>query len=145
MMQISASAGVGELQLMDHELPENDDQRVITEVTRNQIQHFTNTDPPCRAVELPEGVMLRYNLAQSQYFYLRTAVLDGKITTRIFATDSPYVWEKNHIGEVKTPMFEHDADLSHLRKVEQVLRAWVDFVAENPDQDKDFTSFQFGR
>jgi len=115
--------------------------RLVVEAVRNQLQHFSKADPPCRSFELPEGVLLRCNLARSLYFFLKTLVLDGKIFTRVFATDNPYERQKACIGELATPMFEIQADRVHLEKLEHRLRAWVDFVRENPDEVRDFTSF----
>ncbi len=85
--------------------------------------------------------MLRYNLSQSLYFYLRTVISEGKIKTRIYASDSPYDRKKTEIGELATPMFEAQADQKHLQKLEQMLRAWVEFVREGQEGDNAFTSF----
>jgi hypothetical protein len=115
--------------------------KAVIEVNRTQLQHFKESDPRCRALQLPEGIMLRYNLSQSLFFYLRTGVADGKITTRVFATDSPYEWQKTSIGEVSTPIFEPRADLNHLEKVQRLLHTWVDFINATPESDHDFKSF----
>lgn len=120
--------------------PSAEDQ-VVVEVGRHQLKHFTDADSRCRGVQLPEGVMLRYTLSQSLYFYLRTGVKEGKITTDIFASDSPYDRLKASIGEVTTPMFEPNADATHLQKLEQMLRSWVQFVNDEIDKTSDFKSF----
>lgn len=126
-----------------HDQPTGEDQ-VAYEVTRNHLQHFTNSDPRCRGLQLPEGLLLRYTLSHALYFYLRTGIRDGKICTRIFASDSPYDRQKTGIGEVLTPMFEARADVAHLKKVERLLYAWVDFVKEAPDDEISFKSFPVG-
>src|SRR5258707_719304 len=69
-----------------------------------QIQHFQGADARCRGLQLPEGILLRYTLSSALYFYLRTAIQNGKISTRVYASDSPYDREKAHIGEITTPM-----------------------------------------
>ncbi len=86
--------------------------------------------------------MLRYVPFQSLYFYLRSSVRDGRIVTRVFATDSPYDRQKTGIGEVTTAMFESRADFVHFNKLEQLLHSWVDFVAEKPEAADGFQSFQ---
>ena len=111
------------------------------QTTRSQLQHFPAADPRCRALQLPEGVLLRYTLAQALYFYLRTGVAEGKLRTRVYASDSPYDRTKTDIGEVTTPMFEPQADPAHLGKLERLLRGWVEFVRDGPDPDAPFTSF----
>jgi hypothetical protein len=118
---------------------------VAVEVTRNQLQALTDADARCRGLQLPEGLLLRYNLAASLYFYLKTGVANGKITTRIFASDSPYDREKAEIGEVRTPMFEPDADHGHLERVKGLLDGWVSFVDEAPGTDHDFQAFEMSR
>jgi hypothetical protein len=115
-------------------------QEVLNSTTRIQVTHFQNADPRCRSLELPEGVLLRYTQARALYFYLRSGVEDGKIATSVYASDSPYERQKALIGDVRTPMFEPHADASHLRKVEKLVRAWVDFV-KDPDSPDDFLSF----
>jgi hypothetical protein len=115
--------------------------QIVSEVNRAHLQHFVEADPHCRALQLPEGIMLRYTLAQAFYFYLRTGIHDGKIRTSVFASDSPYERQKAAIGEVGTPMFEPQADLQHLRKVERLLRAWVDFIRETSEAGQSFKSF----
>jgi hypothetical protein len=115
---------------------------LVEEFTHSQIKHFRNADPSCRALELPEGIMLRYTLAEALYFYLRTAVKDGKIVTRVFASDSPYDRLKTGIGEVLTPMFEAGADMNHFKKLEGLLHAWVNFVKQDPEAGSGFRSFE---
>jgi hypothetical protein len=118
-----------------------DAEHVANEVTRTQLAYFQKADPRCRALQLPEGIMLRYTLAQALYFYLRTGVSEGRIRTRVSASDSPYDRKKTDIGEVATPMFEPHADHKHLEKLERLLHSWVDFVKEGPDSETPFTSF----
>jgi hypothetical protein len=76
------------------------------------------------------------------FFYLRTAIDNGKIKTQIFASDSPYDRQRAGIGTVVTPMFEARADYEHLQKLERLIRDWVDFVKEAPDFAGDFQSFK---
>jgi len=116
-------------------------QSMVLQTTRSQLRHFQDADPRCRALQLPEGIMLRYNLTESLYFYLRTGVTEGKLHTRIYASDSPYDRLKTDIGEVTTPMFEPQAEAQHLQKLEQLLHKWVDFVSDDPDLAAPFTSF----
>jgi hypothetical protein len=118
-----------------------DADQIVNEVNRAHLQHFVDADPHCRALQLPEGILLRYTLAQALYFYLRTGIHDGKIRTCVFASDSPYDRQKAAIGEVSTPMFQAQADLNHLRRVERLLRAWVEFIQERPDSGQSFKSF----
>jgi hypothetical protein len=115
--------------------------QIVIEATRHQIEHFRAADPRCRVMQLPEGVLLRYTLSEALYFYLRTGASDGKIITRVFASDSPYDPKKNGIGEVSTPMFEEDAEARHLKKLEMMLRNWVNFVKEDPDTTEPFAAF----
>src|SRR3954454_3407088 len=119
-----------------------DEERVISGMTRTQLERFTGADPRCRGLELPEGLMLRYNLSRSLFFYLKTGVKDGKIVTQIFASDSPYERQKAIVGEVVTPMFAPQADASHLDRVEKMLYAWVDFVKDEADPGRDFSTFE---
>jgi hypothetical protein len=114
----------------------------IDEAVGQQLEHFQNITPPCRGMQLPDGVILRHTLSRSLYFYLRTRVEEGKIKTQIFASDSPYDRQKASIGSVVTPMFEHRSDHVHLEKLEDLIRRWVDFVQEDPDSGPDFQSFQ---
>src|SRR5262245_16197844 len=107
---------------------------------RIQKEHFESADPRCRSLELPEGLLLRYAAARSLYFYLRSGVQDGSITTAVYASDSPYDRQKALIGAVATPMFQGEADLEHLRRVEALVRSWVEFV-KDPDAGEDFRSF----
>lgn len=117
------------------------DEDLVTDFTRTQLKHFQEADPRCRGLQLPEGLMLRYVPFKSLYFYLRSSVKDGKILTRIFATDSPYDRQKTGIGEVATPMFEPWADVVHFQRLEELLHAWIDFVSENPAGGANFQSF----
>src|SRR5262245_18676332 len=47
-----------------------------------QLEHFQKMAPPCRVMELPDGIILRPTPSRSLYFYLRTWVARGKIKTR---------------------------------------------------------------
>ncbi len=114
---------------------------LVYQTTRTQLEHFQQR---CRALQLPEGLMLRYNLSTSLYFYLHTAIAEGKIKTRIYASDSPYERKKTDIGEVATPMFESQADQNHLRRLEKLLLSWVNFIKDAPDEEEPFTSFPVG-
>jgi hypothetical protein len=119
-----------------------DADRDVVEAIGSQLAHFKNIDPPCRGLELPDGILLRSTRSASLYFYLRTGVDHGKIKTQVFASDSPYDRQQAAIGSVVTPMFEPGADHNHLMKLEELVRGWVDFVQEEPDSARDFQSFQ---
>jgi hypothetical protein len=121
---------------------EIEDHAEIVEAIGQQLEHFRNMDPPCRGLELPDGLILRHTLSRSLYFYLRTRVEEGKIKTQVFASDSPYDRQKAAIGSVVTPMFEHRSDQKHLNKLEELIRRWVEFVREDLEVDHDFQSFQ---
>jgi hypothetical protein len=125
---------------MDLDEMSKEESRVL-ETTQTQLRYFQAANPGCRALQLPEGILLRYTLAQALYFYLRTGVAEGKIRTRVYASDSPYDRVKTDIGEVTTPMFERHADEQHLGKLKQLLSSWVAFVKDEPDLDQPFTSF----
>jgi hypothetical protein len=127
---------------MGSEQDPSDDDRIVAGMNRTQLERFTGADPRCRGLELPEGLMLRYNLSRSLFFYLRTGVRDGKLVTEIFASDSPYERQKMLVGEVITPMFAPQADASQLDRVEKMLYAWVDFVKDEAETDRDFTTFE---
>src|SRR5436309_957481 len=99
-------------------------EKIVIEVTRNQLQHLVESDSRCRGLQLPEGILLRYTLTHSLYFYLRTKVIDGDITTHVFASDSPYDQQKSQIGEVRTPMLDPKADYDHLEKLKRMLHSW---------------------
>jgi hypothetical protein len=118
--------------------------RLVVEAIGSQLAYFQNIDPPCRGLELPDGILLRSTRSASLYFYLRTTVADGKIKTQVFASDSPYDRQKAGIGSVVTPMFEPGADYNHLETLERLIRGWVDFVQEEPDPTRDFQSFPVG-
>jgi hypothetical protein len=120
--------------------PATEDQ-IVTEVIGSQLEHFRHIDPPCRGLELPDGILLRHTVSKSLYFYLRTLVEDGKISTLVFASDTPYDRQKAGIGSVSTPMFERRADQVHLERLEKLIREWVEFVREDPDSVRDFQSF----
>jgi hypothetical protein len=112
------------------------------EFQHRQLELLRHADPRCRVLELPEGVLLRYALSQSLFFYLRSRVEDGKLNTRVWASDSPYDRQKAQVGEVATPMFKPEAEANHLRKVLTLLRDWVKFVADDAGQDNEFVAFQ---
>src|SRR5258706_16349566 len=92
--------------------PATDANESLEHFNERQIEHFQHADARCRGLRLPEGVLLRYTMSTALYFYLRTGIQDGKITTQIYASDSPYDREKAIIGEVMTAMFEPQADLN---------------------------------
>jgi hypothetical protein len=121
-----------------------DDRDITGEVIYTQLQHFRNANPPCRGLQLPDGLLLRHTLSRALYFYLRTKVEDGKIVTSIFASDSPYERQKTSIGEVSTSMFVERADDIQFEKLERLLREWVDFVHDEPGTDQEFQGFEFG-
>ena len=116
---------------MNQTTPSDPEIEVVERTTQQHIRYFEETDSRCRGMQLPDGLMLRFNLAGTLYFYLRTGVGDGKITSRVFASDSPYEREKAFIGAVATPMFAELADYEHLRKVEKLVRSWVEFVTSS--------------
>jgi hypothetical protein len=117
------------------------EQEIVVEVIHGQLQHFTNIVPPCRGMQLPDGVLLRHTLSPSLYFYLRTKIEDGKIKSRVFASDSPYDRQKAEISEVSTPMFDAKADQDHMEKLERLIREWVDFVGDANHTERDFQTF----
>ncbi len=115
--------------------------QITADVTHSQLVHFTSCDPRCRGLELPEGLLLRYTLSRSLYFYLRTGIRDGKLWTRVYASDSAYDRQKTLIGEVLTPLFEPQTDMTHLSRVQELVLSWVDFVKEAPDDAVSFRNF----
>ncbi len=121
---------------------ESRDDQLVTEVIGSQLEHFKHTNPPCRGMQLPDGILLRHTRSASLYFYLRTAVDNGKIKTHVFATDSPYDRQKASIGSVVTPMFEHQADYNHMVSLEKLIRDWVGFVDPDADLATEFQSFK---
>jgi hypothetical protein len=127
--------------MSQHRKTKPEDEMVV-EVIGHQLEYFRNIEPPCRGLELPDGIVLRHTRSASLYFYLKTRVEDGKILTQVFASDSPYDRQKAAIGSVSTPMFEHLSDQAHLEKLEGLVRAWVDFVQEDPQSGRDFQSFK---
>lgn len=125
---------------MDEMGPSQD--RVITRVNRKQVEHFGSTDSTCRALRLPDGVLLRYTLHPSLYFFLTSENSDGHVVTRVFATDSPYDRRKIKIGEAITTMFDRpEAEPDHLQQVEVLLRTWLDFLVDDPNAQEDFKVF----
>ena len=128
---------------MGGEKNNGNDGELVNGVITAQLVHFRNADPPCRGVQLPDGVLLRHTQSASLFFYLKTGVENGAIRTQVFASDSPYDRQKAGIGLVTTPMFDHRADHKHLEKIETLVRDWVEFVKQIPDSDRDFHSFSF--
>jgi hypothetical protein len=120
-----------------------EDRDITVEVIHTQLEHFRNANPPCRGLQLPDGLLLRHTISRALYFYLRTKVEDGKITTSIYASDSPYERQKANIGEVSTSMFVERADDIQFEKLEKLLREWVDFVQDEPGTDQEFQGFEF--
>ena len=114
--------------------------RDIVEVISTQLQHFQQTDPPCRGMQLPDGVLLRYTQAEALYFYLLTTIDNGKFRTQVFASDSPYDRQKATIGVVLTPLFDVE-ERTYLERVENMIRSWVAFVKRDISGDQDFHSF----
>ena len=114
---------------------------IVEEFQHRQLEQLRQADPRCRVMEMPDGVLLRYTLAQSLYFYLRSRVEDGKLNTRVWASDSPYDRQKAHVGDVATPMFKPEAEANHMRRVLGLLRDWVRFVADEAQQDSEFVAF----
>jgi hypothetical protein len=118
-----------------------DEESIVSGISRTQVENFAGADPRCRVLQLPDGILLRYNLSRALYFYLRTGVRDGRILTRVFASDSPYDRQKTCIGEVGTPLFDPQADWQQLEKVRRLLRDWVEFVRDDSDSPEDFRAF----
>ena len=117
---------------------------VVERTAQTHLRRFQEADASCRGLQLPDGLLLRFNLADALFFYLRSGVADGKIFTRVFASDSPYDREKSFIGQVSTPMFEEMADSRHFQEVEKLVREWVEFVTTAPDPARPFTTFAMG-
>ena len=129
-----------------------DEEEVIDKASKNQLAAFTEDREKCAGIQLPKGVMLRYNLAESLYFYLETGVDGGKLKTSVFASNSPY--EKANrvmVSEIATPIFDEqtneDCNVVHSRKVEGAVNDWIAFVDDNAEADEDapFTSFALER
>ncbi|QGJ69782.1 Hypothetical protein PBC10988_14690 [Planctomycetales bacterium 10988] len=125
------------------------EEEVIDRYSKGQLAHFSEASKEkVQGIQLPKGVMLRYNLAESLYFYLETAVDGGGIVTKVYASNSPY--EKDNrvmVGEMRTPIFDEktgeDSNVVHSRKVEQAVNDWISFVDDQAevDEDQPFTSF----
>jgi hypothetical protein len=128
--------------MSEHSKVKSGEDRIVVEVIGSQLQHFQHIDPPCRGLQLPDGVLLRHTQSSSLYFYLRTSVDNGRIKTLVFSSDSPYDRQKANIGSVLTPMFEAGADFAHLEKLEKLIRDWVDFVQEQPESAPEFQTFK---
>ena len=124
-----------------------DEEEMANSATQNQLAHFADKDK-CQGIQLPKGVMLRYNLSTALYFYLETGILDGAIRTKVYASDSPY--DKGNrvlVSDVGTPMFsesDQDPGEEHSGKVEAVVNDWVRFVDDDVEFDEasPFTSFE---
>jgi len=129
--------------MQSQDLPADED-RIQHDLAHTQLVHFTSADPRCRGLELPEGLLLRYTLSKALYFYLRTGIRDGKIWTRVYASDSAYDRQKAMIGDVLTPLFEAHADAAHLAKVATLVESWVQFVKNSADDEVSFRSFPVG-
>jgi hypothetical protein len=118
--------------------------RLISRVHRTQAEHFEHSDTNCRAMRMPDGVMLRYTLHRSLFFFLGSENIDGFVITRIFASDTAYERQKIKLGEVSTPMFDqNESEPNHLVQVETLLRSWTDFVAEEAAAGADYNVFSF--
>lgn len=124
------------------------DDSVLAEVNQSQLRYFTTADQRCRGLELPEGILLRYNMAKSLYFYLRTSVEDGAVITKAYSSDTPFDYRKVVIGEVSTPMFDKkshqfdgDVDRKQIEKLRTLLHAWVNFIADTAAASFAFSSF----
>jgi hypothetical protein len=127
---------------------QNQHDQIVLESCRNQLEYFTAADPRCRGLQLPEGVMLRYNLERSLYFYFRTRCDDGKINTQVYSTDCPFEMQKSQIGNISTPLFSQEtygfdptADRNHVGKLEKLVHDWISFIKEVPDEAEGFSSF----
>jgi hypothetical protein len=55
----------------------------VVEAIGSQLAYFKNINPPCRGLELPDGILLRSTRSASLYFYLRTGVDNGRIKTHM--------------------------------------------------------------
>jgi hypothetical protein len=117
---------------------------IAEEFQHRQLEQLRQADPRCRVLEMPDGVLLRYTLAQSLFFYLRSRVEDGKLNTRVWASDSPYDRQKAHVGDVISPLFKQESEANHMRRVLAMLRDWVRFVADDAEQGSEFVAFQVG-
>jgi len=129
------------------------EEEVIERVSKKNLAQFTQDHDKCQGIQLPKGVMLRYNLAESLFFYLETMVDGGKIRTSVFASSTPYAKENRVlVGEIATPIFdpgnmEQDSNALHSGKVEQAVTDWVAFVSPvtEVDESRPFTSFAVER
>lgn len=126
----------------------NADDTILLEVNQSQLNYFTSADERCRGLQLPEGILLRYNLARSLYFYLRTSVEDGKVITRVYSSDTPFDHRKCVIGEVSTPLFDRtglrfdlEVDRKQVDKLRGLLLTWVNFVCEDLEATSGFSGF----
>ena len=99
----------------------NAEQKIADQINQSHLRELERSDRRCRGTQLPDGIMLRYTMAGSLYFYLLTSVSEGNISTRVFASDSPYDRQKAAIGQARTPMFDPDADRAHLEKLKAML------------------------
>lgn len=126
----------------------NSDDTILLEVNQSQLNYFTKADDKCRGLQLPEGILLRYNLAKSLYFYLRTSVEDGQVVTRVYSSDTPFEYRKCVIGEVATPLFDRaghqfdlEVDRKQVDKLRNLLTTWVTFVCDDLEANSGFSAF----
>ena len=78
--------------------------QVLERTVRIQLRRFEESDARCRGVQLPDALLLRFDRAEALFFRLRSGVTDGRLVSRVFASDSPYHPEQAFIGEVLTPL-----------------------------------------
>jgi hypothetical protein len=120
----------------------DDDERLITRVNRNQVDHFSRADSTCRALNLPDGVLLRYVPLPTLFFFLASENADGHVVTSVFASDSAYDRRKIKLGEVRTPMFDQaESEPNHIQHVQVLLRSWIDFLREDLQSAEEFKVF----
>jgi hypothetical protein len=118
--------------------------RLISRVHRTQADHFEHSDANCRAVRMPDGVLLRYTLHPSLFFFLGSENIDGFVITRVYASDTAYERQKIKLGEISTPMFDQsESDPNHLQQVESLLRSWMEFVTEDAAAGAGYDVFAF--
>jgi hypothetical protein len=93
-----------------------------------QLEHFRKMAPPCRGMELPDGIILRPTPSRSLYFYLRTWVEGGNIKTQVFASDSPYDRQKANIGAAIMPATNKNQLYVYLYNINELIQGWIEFV-----------------
>ena len=124
-----------------NDLP-GEDERLITRVNSTQVEHFARSDSTCRALHLPDGVLLRYTLLPSLYFFLASENVDGHVVTSVYASDSAYERKKIKVGQVQTPMFDQtEAEPDHIQHVQGLLRSWIDFLREDSPDGEEYKIF----